>query len=121
VGDEMSEPDGISIRGLSPGDVALLRDVAEAAAEKAVKSTFVALGLDPNDPINAQANFVFLRNLAAAGEDPDAQADAQWVRRTRKRSEGIVGKAVATAVGLAVLQTLYLIGSGLKSVLNLPN
>jgi hypothetical protein len=117
----VTDHDGIHVRGLSPGDVALLRDVAEAAAEKAVKSTFVALGLDPDDPINAQKNFVFLRNLAAAGEDPEAQADAQWLRRTRKRAEGIVGKAFTTAVGVTVLHVIYLNVSGLKSALNVPS
>ncbi len=102
-GFHMSEESRIHIGDLKPGDVALLRDIAEASAEKAVSKTFIAMGLDPEKPIDAQRNFTFLRSMV---HDKDLAADMGWLRRSRTRSEGIVGKAITTAVGLAVLGTL---------------
>src|SRR5262245_2233874 len=102
----MSEEGRINIGDLKPGDVALLRDVAEAAAEKAVNKTFIAMGLDPSEPLKAQRDFNFLRDLV---HDKELAADMSWLRRSRQRSEGIVGKAITTAVGLAVLGALHAI------------
>jgi len=113
----LNEESRINVAGLSPGDVALLKSVADAAAESAVKRMFVSMGLDPEDPINAQANFNFLRNLNERNDDPEAQADAIWVRKARLRSEGMIGKAVSVAVGAAVLNLIYLVGKGVASLL----
>lgn len=71
----------IHVGDLKPGDIALIKDVAEQAAELAVKRTFIKLGLDPDKPI-------------------EAQADMQWVRATRTRSSGIWDKVVLTIVGV---------------------
>lgn len=71
----------IHIDGLKPADVALLKSVASEAAEQAVNKTFVAMGLDPSRPF-------------------EAQADMQWVRATRKRSTSIWDKVVLTIVGV---------------------
>ncbi|MDP2410339.1 MAG: hypothetical protein Q8M26_08640 [Pseudolabrys sp.] len=115
----MSEESRIHIGDLKPGDVALLRDVAESAAEKAVAKTFIAMGLDPAEPIKAQRDFSFLRDLV---HDKDLEADMSWLRRSRKRSEGIVGKVITTAVGLAVLGTLHAIWEYARTLAaRLPN
>jgi hypothetical protein len=102
----MSAESRINIGALKPGDVALLRDVAEAAAEKAVNKTLIAMGLDPSEPLKAQRDFNFLGDLV---HDDELAADMSWLRRSRQRSEGIVGKAITTAVGLAVLGALHAI------------
>lgn len=78
--DPMSES-RIHIDGLKPADVALLKSVASEAAELAVNKTFIAMGLDPSRPI-------------------EAQADMQWVRSTRQRSTSIWDKVVLTIVGV---------------------
>src|ERR1700742_798657 len=96
----MSEQSRSFIGDLKPGDVALLRDVAEAAAEKAVNKTFIAMGLDPSEPLKAQRDFNFLRDLV---HDDELTADMNWLRRSRVRSEGIIGKVITTAFGLAVI------------------
>lgn len=94
----------IHLDGLKPGDVALLRDIAEAAAETAVKKTFIAMGLDPCEPLKAQRDFNFLRDLV---HDDELKADMSHLRRSRKRSEGIFGKIITTAVGIAVIGALH--------------
>jgi hypothetical protein len=100
----MTEESRINIGDLKPGDIALLRDVAESAAEKAVNKTFIAMGLDPSEPLKAQRDFNFLRDLV---HDKELSADMNFLRRSRKRSEGIVGKVIMTAVGLAVIGALH--------------
>lgn len=80
---DMSES-RIHVGDLKPGDIALLKDVAEQAAELAVKRTFITLGMDPEKPIAAQRDFA-------------------WVRATRERSEGLWGKIILSLVGIGVV------------------
>lgn len=94
---EMSDS-RIHIDGLKPTDVALLKTVASEAAEQAVTKTLVAMGFDPSRPF-------------------EAQKDAQWIRATRERCEGTVGKAVLTIVGLLVLGGCTALWAGFKAML----
>ena len=110
----MSEESRIVLGDLKPGDVALLRDIAEAAAEKAVSKTFIAMGLDPEEPLKAQRDFNFLRDLV---HDKELDADMQWLRRSRQRSEGLIGKAMATAIGLAVVGAVGFLWDGFRMFL----
>lgn len=80
----MSGDSRIHVGDLKPGDIALLKDLAEQAAELAVKRTFTTLGLDPDEP------FLVQRDLA-------------WLRATRERSEGIWGKIIVGVVGVGVV------------------
>lgn len=114
----MREGDRIKIGELSPGDVALLKDVAEAAAEKAVNKCFIAMGLDPNDPIKAQEDFGIMRYVGDKVRDPEFKEDLAWVRRARKRSDGVIGKALLTAVGLSVVGALHALWLGLKAIVS---
>jgi hypothetical protein len=110
----MTQESRIHIEGLKPGDVALLRDVAESAAESAVHKTFIAMGLDPSAPLKAQRDFSFLRDLV---HDNELEADMNWLRRRRKQSEGITGKVILTAVGLAVIGAINAIWEYARAVL----
>lgn len=96
----MSDESRIFIGDMKPGDVALLRDLAERAAEEAVRKTFIAMGLDPEHPLKAQRDFNFLRDLV---HDDELEADMTYLRRLRQRSEGATGKALQVIVGLAVV------------------
>lgn len=42
---------------------ALINDVAEAAAEKTVRVTLTGLGVDHSNPLEAQADFHFIRAM----------------------------------------------------------
>jgi hypothetical protein len=107
--------DRIKIGDLSPGDVALLKDVAEAAAEKAVNKTLLAMGLDPSDPIKAQQDFSIMRYVGDKVREDEFKEDLAWVRRARKRSDGIIGKVLLTAVGLGVVGALHALWQGIKT------
>lgn len=89
----------IHIDGLKPADVALLKSVAAEAAELAVKKTFIAMGINPDNPL-------------------EAQADMQFLRATRQRCEGTEGKAIITAVGFFVISALGVFWTGFKALLH---
>lgn len=88
----------IHIDGLKPADVALLKTVASEAATQAVSQTLTAMGLDPTKPF-------------------DAQKDMMWLRSTRERCEGTIGKALLTLIGLIVVGAVAVFWSGFKSFL----
>lgn len=117
-GDEEGYPDRIRIGQLSPGDTALLRDLAEAAAEKAVHKCMIAMGLDPGDPIKAQNDFGIMRHVGEKMRDPAFKADLDWARRARLRSEGIFGKIIITVAGLSAVGAMHAIWSGLKALVS---
>lgn len=60
-----------------------IQQIADAAADAAVARTLVALGIDADDPLEMQADFLHLRN---------------W----RKSTEAVKRKALLTAVGVIV-------------------
>jgi len=100
-GDSRRE-DRIRIGDLGPGDVALLKNIAMDAAEQTVRRFSTAIGLDPDNPF-------------------EAQQDLQWVRKTRKRAEGIHGKAIMTAIVLGVGGAAEALWTGLKAALAVPH
>lgn len=112
----MADESRIHIEGLTPGDVALLKDVAEAAAEKAVKKTFTMMGLDPNDPIKAQEEFSLMRYVNAKAQDAELKDDLSWLRRARKRSDGVIGKAILSAISIGVAGALMAFWLGFKVI-----
>jgi len=104
------------IGSLDPGTLALLKDVAEATAEKTVKSFATMVGIDHSNPIQAQRSFAALRKLADRMDDDEHQADQEWTRRTRMRTQGIAGKAVMTAVGVSVLGAAHALWNGIVTL-----
>lgn len=102
---------------LGPGDIALLKDVAEAAADNAVKKWLTMIGLDTNDPISAQRDFALLRDMSTWAKDEERTKDRAWTRRMRGLCEGVVGKAILTAVGLAVVGACHTLWTGFTSIL----
>jgi len=74
-----------------------MEEIADLAAAKAVADMFVRLGVDPNDPIEAQKDFAHLR---------------KW----RKSNEAITAKVLMTAVGTLVVGALAALWVGLRGV-----
>lgn len=112
----MDAENRLHIGNLGPGDIALLKDVAESAADQAVKKWLTMIGLDTNDPISAQRDFALLRDMSGWARDEERTKDRAWVRRMRGHGEGIVGKAIVTAVGVAVLGACHALYAGVVSI-----
>lgn len=97
-----------------------LQDIAEVAAAKAVKQTLLTLGIDASDPIQAQQDFVVLREMRALMRDQEFQADMAHIRRWRKSMEAVQSKGLLTVVGILVTGVLGLIVMGIKGWVKLP-
>jgi hypothetical protein len=82
--------------GLQPTDVALLKQVADEAAQQAVHKTLTAMGLDPTKPF-------------------DAQADMQFLRSTRERCEKGGWQAFLIIMGLTVAGAATMMWQGFKA------
>jgi|SRR6185437_11084029 len=89
----------MALSDLGPGDLAILEDIATKAAEQTVRKFSVAMGIDPDDPMGAQQ-------------------DMQWVRKMRKRAEGIHGKAIMATISFAVLGALNAIWGVAKQLIS---
>jgi hypothetical protein len=110
----MTSPENrIHIEGFGPADIALLKTVAVEASEQTMRRWFTMMGLDPEQPIEMQRAFVILRETVS---DPEFRADQSWTRRTRKRTEGFIGKAFVTVLGVAMLGAAQTLWAGLKSI-----
>ena len=73
---------------------ALLIQVANAAARKAVSETFLTLGIDTHDPLETQRDMAALRELRDMVEDKEFQADLIHVRRWRKAMDSVEKRSV---------------------------
>ena len=47
---------------LTPGDIALIRDIVDVAADQIVTKRLIAIGIDPNNPLQTQSDMLFLRS-----------------------------------------------------------
>jgi len=106
------------VEGMTPAVVAMLKKVAEESAKRTMVDSFLMIGIDITDPIKAQDAFAALRKLAASVDDPEKKADDYWVRTSRRRSEGTVGKLITALIGIGVLNFFYLVGVGIKTALS---
>lgn len=116
VHDDRDENSRVHIEGLSPGGLALFRDIAEASAKSAVEQMFVKMGLDPSQPLVSQRHFQLLRELAEHGEE-DVK-DRLFTRRWRGYSEGMVGKGMLGVLGLAVAGAVNAFWIGFKAAMH---
>ncbi len=76
-----------------------MREVAEAAAAKAVHDTFRLFGVDTND--QASVN--------------EFRSDLVFVRRQRKLSETVRGKVILVIVGAIAVFGMSLVWTGIKA------
>ncbi|RWB40463.1 MAG: hypothetical protein EOQ44_25325 [Mesorhizobium sp.] len=72
-----------------------IQEIAERAAQEAVKKTFLTLGLDIEDPL-------------------EAQADMRFVRKTRTSAETIQRQSLMAAVGVVTVGLLGLIWAAIR-------
>lgn len=97
-----------------------LQDIAETAAQKAVTHTLLTLGIDATDPIQAQQDFMALREVRAMIRDPNFQANMAHVDRWRKSAEALQSKSFLTIIGILVTGCLGLMVLGLRDWIKLP-
>lgn len=111
----MPKEEGLLYIGdMSPATIALLKQVSDESAQKAVDRTFEKMGLNTNDPFASQTLFVMLREVF--DEKNEFREDLVFLRRTRRLTQGGVGKAIFTSIGVVMAGTIYTLWNGFLSM-----
>lgn len=82
---------------------ALMEKMAEEAAQAAVKQTLLTLGIDPEDPLEAQKDMATLRELRGLVDDEEFQRDMLHLRQWRKTMDQVRSKGMIAALGMICL------------------
>ncbi len=88
-----------------------MTQIADEAAEKAVKQVLLTLGINTGNPIEVQKDMATLRELRFLVDDREIQEDLIYLRTFRKTMQAVKSKGLITAVGMvttAILAALWL-------------
>jgi hypothetical protein len=99
----------------------VMEQVAAAAARAAVKDALTALGIDPNNPLEAQRDMAALRELRDTVTDEEYQRDMLHLRRWRKAMDGVQDKGTLTAVGIVTSGAIAALWLGIKTLISSGN
>jgi hypothetical protein len=114
-----------------------VEEIATTAAKSAVHETLIAIGIDVSHPIEAQRDFVVMREIGHLAMDAEFRKDLEharkWriemeredgaaddladARRRRKAVEAIKAKGLLTAVGVLAAGALGALLIGLQQLL----
>lgn len=83
---------------LTPGDIAMIRDIVDVSANQVVCEKLLAIGIDTSKPL-------------------DVQDDMRFLRMRRKWSEGGAWHAITVLISLAVVGIGAWVWTGFKIVL----
>lgn len=91
-----------------------LQDLAETAAQKAVTQTLLTLGIDVSNPLQAQKDFMVLREVGQLVMDPEFRKDMEHLRNWRLAIRDVKTKGLITIIGLVVTGAIGLMVAGFK-------
>lgn len=97
-----------------------IQAIAEAAAKAAVEETLLSLGIDTRDPIQAQRDFMVLREVGRLVMDSEFRKDMEHLRNWRLAVKEVKTKGLITLVGILVTGAVALLVAGLKGWVKLP-
>lgn len=100
--------------GLDPATKALMEDVADRAARRAVVETLTGLGVDHKNPLETQRDFAALRDFRNVWGDPEYRRDMIHLRTWRKTMDGIRKKSIVAAAGFIATSILAAVGVWIK-------
>ncbi len=89
----------------------------ERIAEKAVRSTLTALGINVEDPLEAQRDFATLREVGALVRDPEFRKDIEHTRTWRLALRDIKSHGIKAALTVVIGGVLGALWIGFKSFL----
>lgn len=91
-----------------------LDEIVSRAAKSAVRETLMAIGVDTGNPIEAQATFATLRQIARTFGEPDFQADLNHLRVWRRAVSGLRQHALTVTLSILLTAAIAWMASGLK-------
>jgi hypothetical protein len=92
--------------------------IAEKAAINAVKTTLRSIGIDVEDPIEAQKEFFLMREVSRMAADAEFRKDLEHVRAWRMSMDEIKSKGILVAFTIVITGILTAIWMGIKQLLN---
>lgn len=98
-----------------PATKLYMQEVSEKAADKAVRDMLLRLGINPDDPIEAQRDFAAMREFRELMLDEEWQRDQLHLRRWRKAVDSIETKGVMSGLGLMLIGVVSFIIYGIKA------
>lgn len=93
---------------------ALMEKIAKDAAKRAVGELLISLGINAQDPLEAQQNFAALAKIRTILDDPECTKDRNFSRNMRKTYEGVEKVGIKAAMSMAVFGLLAFILYGIK-------
>lgn len=96
---------------------ALIKQVAQEAAEQAVSNALTRLGFDDASPIEVQKDMAALREMRGLIEDPEVQADLTHLRRWRRTMDAVQSRGVLTVITLLITGAAATFWLGFKNIL----
>jgi len=95
----------------------MIERISQEVSISVTERLFVSLGIDPQNPIEAQKDMAALRELRNIYETPDFQQDLASLRSWRKNLDNVKAKSFFTALTLIVTGGATLIIYALKGKL----
>lgn len=92
-----------------------MQEVSEKAAEKAVRDMLLRLGINPDDPIEAQKDFAAMREFRELMLDQEWQKDQLHLRRWRKAMDTVETKGIMAGMGFLLIGVAGFIVYGIKT------
>jgi hypothetical protein len=92
--------------------------IAEKAAIKAVTTTLKSIGIDVDDPIEAQKEFYLMREVSRMAADAEFRKDLEHVRAWRVSMDEIKSKGILAAMTIVFTGLLTAIWLGIKQLIH---
>lgn len=99
---------------LTRGDV---EEIATAAATKAVRETLLTIGVDISHPIEAQRDFVVMRQIGRLAMDAEFRKDLEFAREWRLGLQTLRTAGFRTAIGVLVTGMIGALWLGVQQLL----
>lgn len=100
---------------LSPATRLYMQEVSEKAADKAVRDMLLRLGINPDDPIEAQKDFAAMREFRELTLDYEWQKDQLHLRRWRRAMDTVETKGIMAAIAFMMIGAVGFIIYGVKA------
>lgn len=92
--------------------------IAEKAAQRAVKETFMHIGINLDNPLDAQREFYLMREIGRLAEDENFRKDLQHIRSWRLRTETATRGGVIFVITAILGGFMTTVWAGLQVILN---
>lgn len=92
--------------------------IAEKAAQRAVKETFLHIGINLDNPLDAQRDFYLMREIGRLAEDENFRKDLQHIRSWRLRTESATRGGVIFVITAILGGFMTTIWAGIQVLIN---